>query len=281
MKLKHIFLVPAVLLTAATDSLAQDYNLTKPFDTVLEEADINSETQKQEKNENFKPELLFREDFGGNSKRDPIYVDYDVLEGVTTLRSQPNFPLATNSFRNYHSYEDGCYDVRKNGFPRGDGHGHPYDSWYLNFDDHTSPNNPDKGYIMQVDMGDKPAVFYKMQIDGLISNTLLYLSMWGHPVAKGSDTHLKLIVEDTKGQTLATKDVVISSGINDWQQVGIYFPVPKGETSVVYKIYSEGGNSGNDFALDDIEVYLNTPPTKVYKYKVIKIGRFRIVISKD
>ena len=43
--------------------------------------------------------VLFREDFGGNSPSAPLYVSTDTLAGITTLKHQPNFPLATSSYR--------------------------------------------------------------------------------------------------------------------------------------------------------------------------------------
>lgn len=201
--------------------------------------------------------VLFREDFGGNSPSDPVYVTSDTLSSVTTLKSQPNFPLATDSYLNYHSYSEGCYDVRKSGFHRANS------NWYIDFDDHTSSDDLTRGYMMQVDMGSQAATFYSAQIDGLCSNTKLYLSMWGHPVNQSSDTKIQLIVTDLDGNQLASEDVIIYCSKNYWQQVGTYFTVPEGQSSVIYKIYSEGGNGGNDYALDDIEVHLCKPAVQV------------------
>ena len=62
--------------------------------------------------------VLFREDFGGNNVSDPLYTENSLESGLTTLIHQPNFPLATSSFRDYHSADDGCYDIRKRGFER-------------------------------------------------------------------------------------------------------------------------------------------------------------------
>ena len=207
--------------------------------------------------------VLFREDFGGNNVSDPLYTENSLESGLTTLIHQPNFPLATSSFRDYHSADDGCYDIRKRGFERLSNGAH-YSGWYWDFDDHTSEGDDTRGYFMQVDMASSATIFYSVQMDGLCENSNLYLSMWGHPVNESSNTKLTLKVLSTEdGSLLASEDVVISCSLNAWQQVGFQFTVPAGETSVIYQIFSEGGNSGNDFALDDIEVRLCNQPATV------------------
>lgn len=210
--------------------------------------------------------ILFREDFGGNSPSDPVYVTSDTLGSVTTLISQPNFPLAC-TWSIYDSYDTGCYDVRKFGFPRANS-----GDWYKNFDDHTSPKDKTRGYIMQVDMGTNAATFYSTQIDRLCSNTKLYLSMWGHPVNVRCDANIKLIVKDLNGNWISSEIVTIDHNNNSWQQVGTYFTVPEGQSSVIFEIYSAGGNGGNDFALDDIEVRLCKPAVKVNTPDSLCIG---------
>ena len=233
MDIKHFLLGAAMSMTAVTP-------------VVADELDLQNST------------VLFREDFGGNSPSAPLYVSTDTLAGITTLKHQPNFPLATSSYRDYDSYDTGCYDIRKTGFHRSGS-----TDWYLDFDDHTSDTDPTRGYMMQCDAGTYATTFYTIQIDRLCSDTKLYLSMWGHPVNNSKDTNLKLIVEDLSGNTLSSESVVINHSLNEWQQVGTYFTTPQDETSVIYKIYAEGGNSGNDFALDDIEVRLCKPSVKV------------------
>lgn len=208
--------------------------------------------------------ILFREDFGGNYESDPKVQSVDLPSGVTTLTHQPNFPLATN-LGGYNSGRSGCYDIRKTGYHRVNNYGGAYADWYLDFDDHTSPDDEERGYIMQVDMASSATTFYNVQIDGLCANTQLYLSMWGHPVNKYSDAEIQLIVEDLEGNQLTAEKAVISCRLNEWQQVGTYFTVPEKNTSVVYRIFSEGGLNGNDFALDDIEVRLCKPGVEVNK----------------
>ncbi len=208
--------------------------------------------------------ILFREDFGGNYESDPKVQSVDLPSGVTTLTHQPNFPLATN-LGGYNSGRSGCYDIRKTGYHRVNNYGGAYADWYLDFDDHTSPDDEERGYIMQVDMASSATTFYNVQIDGLCANTQLYLSMWGHPVNKYSDAEIQLIVEDLEGHQLTAETAVLSCRLNEWQQAGTYFTVPEKNTSVVYRIFSEGGLNGNDFALDDIEVRLCKPGVEVNK----------------
>ncbi len=209
------------------------------------------------------PVLLFREDFGKGDP-DTDYSSEQLPDGITTLIFQPNFPLATNS-GNYHSDIMGCYDIRKNGYHRINSNGTPFTSWYIDFDDHTSPDNLHEGNLMQIDMSSGPAVFYTLKMDKLCENTHLILSMWGHPVNKGVDTELKLSVEDLQGNPLMEQpvDVSIDARKNEWQQFLLYFTVPGGVNTAMFKIYSEGGHTGNDFAIDDIEVYLCKPSAKV------------------
>lgn len=209
------------------------------------------------------PVLLFREDFGKGDP-DTDYSSEQLPDGITTLIFQPNFPLATNS-GNFHSDIMGCYDIRKNGYHRINSNGTPFTSWYIDFDDHTSPDNLHEGNLMQIDMSSGPAVFYTLKMDKLCENTHLILSMWGHPVNKGVDTELKLSVEDLQGNPLMEQpvDVSIDARKNEWQQFLLYFTVPGGVNTAMFKIYSEGGHTGNDFAIDDIEVYLCKPSVQV------------------
>lgn len=204
--------------------------------------------------------ILFKEDFGGNSVYDPYYAEEGLDHDFITLPYNGAFPLDTE--------RAGVYGLRKEAIRRralNDGREHSYDGWWADFGDHTSENDLTRGYMLQIDMSEREATFYKIQIDDLCENTNLYLSMWGHAVYNKKNTEIMLSVEDIEGNVLQKKKVVLDCNNNNWEQYGMEFTVPLGQTSIVYKIYSEGGHDGNDFCLDDIEVRLCKPKVNIEK----------------
>ncbi|MBO4689752.1 MAG: hypothetical protein J5621_02645, partial [Paludibacteraceae bacterium] len=76
--------------------------------------------------------LLFREDFGGNNINDPEV-------GTTSIDGMAYQQIYSTKS----GMDKGHYLVSKHGYENGTG-------WFR-IDDHTYPNDPDKGYFMEVD----------------------------------------------------------------------------------------------------------------------------------
>ena len=221
---------------ASTCMGAYEYWMTQPIECVYET-------------------VLFKEDFGGNNPEDKLYSENGLSEGLCSLPCAGNSPLAVNQFQ--HS---GCYSLLKEAYNRQNGiykDDHIYGGWYADFDDETYPKDLQRGYFMSIDMGESPTTFYQRRIDDLCENTNLSLSMSGRPLYAAANTVLYMSVEDLSGNPLSEiTEVVIDKDINDWQEFKVTFTVPQGKSSVMFKIYSDGGHQGNDFALDDVVVRL-------------------------
>ena len=192
--------------------------------------------------------LLFREDFGGNNVEDPSVKMEAIPQCSYEFSDDPR-----------DTYGVGKYSIRKTGIE--------HNQWYDDIYDHTYPDDPDRGYFMQVDASKVSGIFYQAEITGLCENSELYMSMWGMSSTSTSfwaNAFLKLIVEDMDGNELASSDIEIENRKGYWEQFGMTYVVPSGQSSVIYKIINNSNtNDGNDFCLDDIEVRLCNPPVAV------------------
>ena len=198
--------------------------------------------------------ILFKEDFGGNNPSDALYSENGLKEGLCSLPCAGDCPLALNDYM-----QTGCYALLKEAYRRQPGYreSHIYEGWYADFDDETYLGDIQRGYFMSIDMASKPTTFYQREINDLCENTNLSLSMSARPLYASDNTILYMSVEDMAGNPLTERtEVVIDKTVNEWKEYSVTFSVPQGASSVVFKIYSEGGHQGNDFALDDIIVRL-------------------------
>ena len=189
--------------------------------------------------------LIFKEDFGGNNNSDPA-VSYQKIP-------QCSYELSANP---RDLYLKGLYSIRKVSYS---------DNTWINIADHTYPDRKDRGYFMQCDAAntskDTLGTLYSVQIDDLCDNVPLYFSFWGLSMIKaGADStyahaNLKLVIEDTDGNVLRSKNIVMLNGKETWGLYGMPYQMPEGKTSAIFKILNNSTvNYGNDFAIDDIEV---------------------------
>ena len=217
--------------------------------------------------------LLFREDFGGNDPSDPR-VGTNPVPGMS-------YTQATTDVLG--SMGGGKYLVTKQGYCNGNG----TSQWHLQ-DDHTYFGDLTRGYLLEIDgLGDN-AAFYTTTIDGLCEGSHLTFSAyvanvmtWGMYIGRPGTyayPRLKFVLADPATDAeLAMYDTgdlpFDSSFIGDnmcWQQsvewrlVGMNFTVPAGQNSIKLTIYNNAtGSNGNDFAIDDIEIRLCTPPVTI------------------
>ncbi len=218
--------------------------------------------------------LLFREDFGGNSPEDP-----DVSRA-----SVPGMELPYINSGN--SLGSGHYSLRKEGWHNGI-------QWHWQ-DDHTYFGDKTRGYLLEVDGIGGEKAFYSKRIDGLCAGSQLTFSAYvvnvhyaGQLDYFGSSyvyPRMKFVLKDPEtGVVLAEKstgdiqpdwrygtpetwkyarDNQLSA---EWQLIGMNFTVPEGVESIRMYIYNDvaQNGSGNDFALDDIEIHLCAPPVTI------------------
>lgn len=233
--------------------------------------------------EPYRPELcmdgklLFREDFGGDNPSDPVFYSGSVSGMSSNYRNSGGTGMGS-----------GKYVVTKKGYQNGI-------QWHRQ-DDHTYPNDFSRGYFLEVDgMGGTDA-FFSTTIDDLCPGMPLTFSAYVVNVTYAGQIpylisnfgyaypRLKFVISDPEsGEVLASqstgnikaderystsemwkyaRDNELSA---EWQPVGINFTVPSGVSSAVISIYNDvnNGGAGNDFAIDDIEVWLCTPPVTI------------------
>ncbi|MBO4690842.1 MAG: hypothetical protein J5621_08200, partial [Paludibacteraceae bacterium] len=173
--------------------------------------------------------------------------------------------------------DKGHYLVSKHGYENGTG-------WFR-IDDHTYPNDPDKGYFMEVDGAGSGSYFYKHTIGNIAPGSQLTFSAYVANVTTPSGyIHIKeawkylyprltfSIVNPHTSKEIARyatdtighdwtyygqPDEYLHSP--QWQHVGIRFTMPNDLDVVELRLINnvaQDNSSGNDFAIDDIEVRL-------------------------
>ena len=226
--------------------------------------------------------LLFREDFGGNNPSDPR-VSTTPVQGMTYNQLLDDY---------FGVMRSGSYLVTKSGYCNGDTSltnlpQNRRSQWHLQ-DDHTYPDDRTRGYLLEIDGRGDNAAFYKTTIFHLCEGIELTFSAyvanvmtWGQYVGSpGRYAYPRLLFkltnpeDNTELATYDTGDIPFDSAfINDyncwkesskWNLVGMNFVVPVGVEAIQLSIYNNAtGYTGNDFAIDDIEIHLCMTPDTV------------------
>lgn len=221
--------------------------------------------------------VLFREDFGGNDVTDDACASSAdlVSSGMSALTNYISAWEITEC--NYNAgyqwtYSINGYDCCNHG-PCIDDRGvyaivkktHPdHVGWVPNLSDHTYPGDVERGYMMQVDAGNTSGQFYETTIDDLCSGSILYFSVWILNVnTSASISGLNFHIENTDDGTEIsdyTTSSIPSTTSPEWTRYGMSFVIPDGVTSVTLSLNNPNAStSGNDFAIDDIEIRLCVP----------------------
>ena len=227
--------------------------------------------------------LLFREDFGGNDPSDPA-VNRTPVPGMSSGYTQI-YKLQTSDPGI--GMGAGYYLVAKRGYRNSSIP--TYSVWHI-MDDHTYFGDTTRGYLLEIDgKGSGNDVFYSTTIDGLCAGSKLTFSAYvanlttaGQYAAWRNDrsyVHPKLsfiLTDPTTGTQLAryNTDTISHDWSNypkswresaDWQLIGMNFMVPAGVNAIQLRICNNasGSSTGNDFALDDIEIRLCMPPVSI------------------
>ncbi|MDR2563299.1 MAG: DUF11 domain-containing protein [Prevotellaceae bacterium] len=196
--------------------------------------------------------LIWKEDFDlyddGLNPASNVFSSEGLAPGMTTYNfAQTDANIAGASVRN-----EGYYAIIKHG----------QNIWVAdNFkDDHTSPTNSNIGRFFIANGKSAVDKVYEQAISNLCPGTTLYLSFW----MRGSDAIIRWNIHSAfDGSTLASFLVPeLPSGTpGDWLQYGFRFTVPDNIDSVYFDLYNYSTkSSGNDFAIDDIEVRLCVSP---------------------
>lgn len=134
-------------------------------------------------------------------------------------------------------------------------------NWMFSLD-HTPDNQPDgfNGKCLIVNASTTPGIFYTRTVTGLCSNTTFEFSAWVLNILNATTGGLPINV--TFEIWDATDTVLLKTGSTGnipntfspvWNQYGMVFTMPAGQTSVILKMRNNGvGGNGNDLAIDDI-----------------------------
>ena len=221
--------------------------------------------------------LLFKEDFGGNDVSANRCASLTDLAAMG-MNTRTNYATAweiteCNTDRNYQwaTGENGwdccnhgpCLDDRGvYAIVKYTHHNHP--GWAASLSDHTYPDDVTRGYMMQVEAGSTSGMFYQTTIDGLCSGAVLYFSTWILNVntsqsISGLNFHMANASNNAEIADYTTPAISASSNPT-WTRYGMTFVVPAGVTSVKLSLNNPNAStSGNDFAIDDIEIRLCVP----------------------
>lgn len=223
--------------------------------------------------------LLFREDFGGNDVNDPM-ISYTPVASIDPSYIQiHNWGYCEPDCNENMHY--GRYLVAKRGYRNSNDKNHS--AWHI-MDDHTYPNDTTRGYLLEIDGGSSSVTFYETEIHDLCPGSRLTFSAYvanvttaaHHVSSRSAHPKLSFILSDPEtGQQLARYDTdtippdwslrgqswKLSA---QWHLVGMNFEVPEGVDAVRMSIINNvDASTGNDFALDDIEIRLCAPPVTI------------------
>mgnify|MGYP000085443328 FL=1 len=140
----------------------------------------------------------------------------------------------------------------------------PFGAW-VNPNDHTNPADPD-GRFLVINVGSpRPGeIIYTKPIRDIIPNRPLRVSLYIFNLLNGLtgntqlDPDLTIEIVDAGGNVvdaIRTGDIAKNTGPNDWTNFTTDFD-PGTNTELDFVIRTEKiGNSGNDLAIDDIEIF--------------------------
>ncbi len=188
---------------------------------------------------------IFYENFGSGTSHGPA-----LPVGIT------NYTYMNSGFP-----QDGQYTLffRTNLIPNSS-------NWHYSLD-HTPDNQIDglNGKCLIVNASNTPGQFYKRTVTGLCSNTRFEFSAWLLNIynsASGGCPGTGIPINVTFEIWNETDTILLQSGntgniagttFPNWNQFGLVFTMPAGQTSVILKMRNNGvGGCGNDLAIDDI-----------------------------
>jgi len=187
----------------------------------------------------------------------PIF--YENFGSGTTYGPALPVGVSNYTFVNSGFPQDGQYTIynRTNLIPN---------NWHNSLD-RTPDNEPDgiNGKCLIVNASNTPGQFYRRTVTGLCSNTRFEFSAWLINIynsASGACPGSGIPINVTFEIWDETDTILLRSGNTGniagtttpiWNQFGLVFTMPAGQTSVILKMRNNGGGGcGNDLAIDDI-----------------------------
>ena len=219
--------------------------------------------------------ILFREDFGGNDPSDPI---------TSPVRLTTMSTRYTQVFNVLSRVRSGLCVVAKHGWQNNLNTSTTetqYSQWFIQ-DDHTYPNDYTRGYLLEVDGRGGNDAFYMTRFDVCHEMDLSFSAYVANVLEPGHNfarPKVRFLIQDER-----TMDTIWeqSTGAIEpapadysqhglpttmsapWHLVGASFHVPAGVDVIRLSIFNdESSGSGNDFAMDDIEIRLCKPEVSI------------------
>jgi hypothetical protein len=202
--------------------------------------------------------VLFKEDFGGNTRTAPVVSPTGLPAGVTT------YPYSMTPNRGSHNIVKYIYNPSWNtGSNRVDGYWH-------NISDHTNAGDSTRGYFCILDPDTNySAIMYQHTISGLcpgvslsFSVSLINLDYRGQYDKPNVTIRLYDPATDELLAVYVTGEITEYVGRNNpnlrWGQYGFQFTPHTDAIKMVLSNYSTAGN-GNDLGMDDIETRVCLP----------------------
>ena len=219
--------------------------------------------------------ILFREDFGGNDPSDPV---------TSPVRLTTMSTRYTQVFNVLSRVRSGLCVVAKHGWQNNLNTSTTetqYSQWFIQ-DDHTYPNDYTRGYLLEVDGRGGNDAFYMTRFDVCHEMDLSFSAYVANVLEPGHNfarPKVRFLIQDER-----TMDTIWeqSTGAIEpapadyrqhglpttmsapWHLVGASFHVPAGVDVIRLSIFNdESSGSGNDFAMDDIEIRLCKPEVSI------------------
>ncbi len=234
-------------------------------------------TWPDEISENVCPQgtIIFREDFGGNDPADPVTSP----DPMTTMSSRYRQEFNVLSWVSSGKFVVAKHGWKNNWDPSTTGN---LDSQWFIQDDHTYPNDYSRGYLLEVDGRGGNDAFYMTRFDVCHEMDLSFSAYVANVLEPGHNfarPKVRFLIQDER-----TMDTIWeqSSGKIEpapadyrqygfvptmsapWHLVGASFHVPAGVHVIRLSIFNdESSASGNDFAMDDIEIRLCNPVVSI------------------
>jgi gliding motility-associated-like protein len=165
-------------------------------------------------------------------------------DGITTYTYTTQTPV-----------EDGFYGIRK----QVTGH---KGTW------HQATDHTGNGYMMLVNASYDAGLFYETKVEGLCQGSSFYFSAWiaNLMIAGASgplDPDIRFVILRASDSSVIgeyTTGPLSRYSKLTWENYGIHFKLPAGESSVILQIFNnQTGGNGNDLVLDDITFSLCGP----------------------
>ena len=221
--------------------------------------------------------ILFREDFGGNDPSDPVTCQTRLTTMSSRYRQEFNVLSWVSS---------GYFIVAKHGWKNNwesSTTANMDSQWFIQ-DDHTYPNDYTRGYLLEVDGIGGNDAFYSTtfpvchELDLSFSAYVANVLEPGHNFARPKVRFL-IQNESTRDTIWEQTSGSIDPAPSDyrkhnngfpttmsapWHLVGATFHVPEGVSVIRLSIFNdENKSTGNDFAMDDIEIRLCNPVVSI------------------